>query len=53
MPNTLCAEIMWEMAAMEGPKHAEVALLIIPMDSVQYNTEHCGINDDMDDEHRV
>ena len=23
------------------------------MDSVQYNTEHCVINDDMDDEHSI
>ena len=23
------------------------------MDSVQYNAEHCGINDDTDDEHTV
>ena len=35
---------------MRSPK---VALLKIPMDSVQYNTEHCGINDDTDDEHSV
>ena len=30
-----------------------VALLKISMDSVQYNAEHCGINDDTDDEHRA
>ena len=23
------------------------------MDSMQYNAEHCGINEDMDDEHSV
>ena len=32
-----------ETRRMRSPK---VALLKIPMDSVQYNTEHCGINDD-------
>ena len=31
----------------------KVALLKISMDSVQYNAEHCGINDDTDDEHSV
>ena len=31
----------------------KVALLKIPMDSVQYNTEHCGMHDDTDGEHRV
>ena len=31
----------------------KVALLKIPMDSVQYNTEHCGMHDDTDDKHRV
>ena len=31
----------------------EVALLKIPKDSVLYNTEHSGINDDTDDEHSV
>ena len=35
---------------MRSPK---VALLKISMDSVQYNAEHCGINDDTDDEHSV
>ena len=35
---------------MRSPK---VALLKISMDSMQYNAEHCGINDDMDDEHSV
>ena len=39
-----------ETRQMCSPK---VALLKIPMDSVQYNTEYCGINDDMDDEHSV
>ena len=48
-----------QMATIEGPKHAEcihrklVTLLKIPMDSVQYNTKHCGIHDDTDDEHSV
>ena len=37
-----------ETCQMCSPK---VALLKISMDSVQYNTEHCGINDDTDDEH--
>ena len=32
---------------MRPPK---VALLKISMDSVRYNAEHCGINDDTDDE---
>ena len=46
------------MAAIEGPKHAEcflakIALLTISMDSMQYSGEHCGIIDDMDDEHSV
>ena len=31
---------------------SKVALLKIPMDSVQRNTEHCGMHDDMNDEHR-
>ena len=31
----------------------EVELLKIPIDFVQYNTEHCGISDDTDDEHSV
>ena len=31
----------------------KVALLKIPMDSVQYNREHCGINDDTDDNYSV
>ena len=31
----------------------KLALLKIPMDSVQYNTEHCGIYDDTDNEHSV
>ena len=31
---------------MHSPK---VALLKISMDSVQYNAEHCGINDNTDD----
>ena len=35
---------------MRSPK---VALLKISMDSVQYNAEHCGINDGTDDEHSV
>ena len=35
---------------MRSPK---VALLKISMDSVQYNAEHSGINDDTDDEHSV
>ena len=35
---------------MRSPK---VALLKISMDSVQYNAEHCGINDDTDDERSV
>ena len=39
-----------EIRQMRSPK---VALLKIPMDSVLYNTEHCGINDDKDDEHIV
>ena len=25
----------------------------IPIDSMQYNTEHCRMHDDTDDEHRV
>ena len=37
-----------ETCRMGSPK---VALLKIPRDSVQYNTEHCGINDDTDNEH--
>ena len=46
------------MAAIKGPKHAECGhqklhFLKISMDSVQYNAEHCGINDDTDDEHSV
>ena len=42
-----------ETRRMRSPK---VALLKIPIYneySVQYNTEHCGINDDTDDEHNV
>ena len=39
-----------ETCLMRSPK---VALLKISMDSVQYNTEHCGINDDTDDEHSI
>ena len=39
-----------ETRRMRSPK---VALLKISMDSVQYNTEHCGINDDTDDKHSV
>ena len=39
-----------ETRRMRSPK---VALLKIPMDSVQYNTEHHEINDDTDDEHNV
>ena len=35
---------------MRSPK---VTLMKIPMDSVQYNTKHCGIIDDTDDEHSV
>ena len=54
----MCAEIVWEMAAIKGPKHAEcihqkLHFLKISVDSVQYNAEHCGINDDTDDEHSV
>ena len=37
-----------EWSRMRSPK---VALLKIFMDSVQYNAEHRGINDDTDDEH--
>ena len=39
-----------EKRRMRSPK---VALLKVPIDSVQYNTEHYGINDDTDDEHSV
>ena len=39
-----------ETSQMCSPK---VTLLKISMDSVQYNTEHCGINDDTDDEHSI
>ena len=39
-----------ETRRMRSPK---VALLKISMDSVQYSTENCGINDDTDDEHSV
>ena len=35
---------------MRSPK---VAVLKISIDSVQYNAEHCVINDDKDDEHSV
>ena len=46
------------MAGIELPKHAKCVhqklhFLKILMDSVQYNAEHCGINDDTDDEHSV
>ena len=46
------------MAATELLKHAECVhqnlhFLKIPTDSVQNNAEHCGINDDTDDEHSV
>ena len=45
------------MAVIEGPKHANAftksCTFEIPMDSVLYNTEHCGIDDDTDDEHSV
>ena len=34
-------------------RSTKVALSKISMDSVQYNAEHCGINDDTDDEHSV
>ena len=44
-----CHDRRLETRWMRSPK---VALLTISMDSVQYNTEHCGINDDTDDEHR-
>ena len=39
-----------ETRQMRSPKFA---LLKISMDSDQYNKEHCGINDDTDDEHSV
>ena len=39
-----------ETRQIHSPK---VVLLKIPMDSVQYNTEHGGIIDDKDDEHSV
>ena len=45
------------MVAIEGPKHAECihqsCIFENFLESVQYNTKHCGINDDMDHEHSV
>ena len=45
-----CRDTRPETGWMRSPK---VAHLKIPMDSVLYNTEHCGINDDMNDEHSI
>ena len=33
--------------------HQKLHFWKFSMDSVQYNAEHCGINDDTDDEHSV
>ena len=41
-----------ETHQMRSPKVALLKIKI-PMDSVQYNTKHCGINDNMDGEHSV
>ena len=51
-------EIVYEMAEIDGPKHAKFVylklhFLKIPTDSVQYNTEHYGMHDDTDDEHSI
>ena len=51
-------EIVYEIALIDGPKHAKFAylklhFLEIPMDSEQYNTEHYGMHDDTENEHSV
>ena len=49
-------EIMQEMAKTDDLKHTisvylKLHFLQIPMDSVQYNTEHYEMHHDMDNEH--
>ena len=39
-----------ETRRMRSP---QVGLMKVPMDGAQYNTHHCGIHDDTDDEHSV
>ena len=51
-------EIVWEMTEIDCLKTCKiclpkVVLLKIPMNSVQYNTEHYGMHDDRDNEHGV
>ena len=43
---TPCVEIVWEMNQDRWSERRKMTLLEIPVDSVQYTTDRCGMHDE-------